>query len=127
MIKLTQHWSTSILRDEECHSFGVISLVSVDAPTEASDLTVKVAFYAALGTAVDHSSIHWDHNLYRALLLLKQSLWLLAAILDRSPLRHRLISAPGKILFESWGISMHRLAQIGMVVRHVLVPMGLEL
>ena len=35
------------------HSFGVISLVSVNAPTEASDLTVKDAFYATLESVVD--------------------------------------------------------------------------
>ena len=38
-----------------------------------------------------------------------------------------LVGAPGEILFSSWGISMHRLELIGMVMRHVLVPMGLEL
>ena len=38
-----------------------------------------------------------------------------------------LISAPGEILFSSWGISMHRLELMGIVMRHVLVPMGLEL
>ena len=38
-----------------------------------------------------------------------------------------LISDPGKINFQSWGISMHRLELMGMVMRHVLVPMGLEL
>ena len=32
---------------------GVISLVSVHAPTEASDLTVKDAFYATLESVVD--------------------------------------------------------------------------
>ena len=36
-----------------CHSLGVISLVSVYAPTEASDLTVKDAFYATLESVVD--------------------------------------------------------------------------
>ena len=35
------------------HSLGVISLVSVYAPTEASDLTVKDAFYAILESEVD--------------------------------------------------------------------------
>ena len=35
------------------HSLGVVSLVSENAPTEASDLTVKDAFYAALETVVD--------------------------------------------------------------------------
>ena len=35
------------------HSLGVISLVSVFAPTEASDLTVKDAFYATLDSVVD--------------------------------------------------------------------------
>ena len=34
-------------------SLGVISLVSVYAPTEASDLTVKDAFYATLESVVD--------------------------------------------------------------------------
>ena len=36
------------------HSLGVISLVSVYAPTEASDLTMKDAFYATLESVVDH-------------------------------------------------------------------------
>ena len=35
------------------HSLGVVSLVSVYAPTEANDLTVKDAFYAALESVVD--------------------------------------------------------------------------
>ena len=35
-----------IMRQRISHSLGVISLVSVYAPTEASDLTVKDAFYA---------------------------------------------------------------------------------
>ena len=35
------------------HSLGVISLVSVYAPSEASDLTVKVTFYAPLESVVD--------------------------------------------------------------------------
>ena len=35
------------------HSLGVISLVSVYAPTEVSDLTVKDAFYAMLQSVVD--------------------------------------------------------------------------
>jgi len=35
------------------HSLGVISLVSVYAPTEASDLTVKEAFFAMLESMVD--------------------------------------------------------------------------
>ena len=30
-----------------------------------------------------------------------------------------LVSAPGKIIFLSWRISMHHLALIGMVMRHV--------
>ena len=35
------------------HSLGVISLVSVFAPTEVSDLTVKDTFNATLETVVD--------------------------------------------------------------------------
>ena len=35
------------------HSLGVISLVSVYAPTEVSDLTVKDSFYATLESMVD--------------------------------------------------------------------------
>ena len=37
------------------------------------------------------------------------------------------MSVPGEILYYSWEISMHQLELIGMVMRHVLVPMGLEL
>ena len=35
------------------HSLGVISLASVYAPTEASDITVKDVFYAALESGVN--------------------------------------------------------------------------
>ena len=35
-----------------------------------------------------------------------------------------LISAPGETHFSSWGISMHRLELVGMVMRHMLVPHG---
>ena len=42
-----------IMRQRIRHSFGVISLVSVYAPTEASDLTVKDAFHATLESVVD--------------------------------------------------------------------------
>ena len=41
------------IRQRICHSLGVISLVSVHAPTEASDLTVKDAFYSTLESVVD--------------------------------------------------------------------------
>ena len=41
-----------IMRRRIRHSFGVISLVSVYAPTVASDLTVKDAFYAMLKSVV---------------------------------------------------------------------------
>ena len=42
-----------IMRRRICHSLGVVSLVSDDAPTEASDLTMKGAFCAALESVVD--------------------------------------------------------------------------
>ena len=42
-----------IMRPRIRHSLGVISLVSVYAPTKASDLTVKDAFYATLESVVD--------------------------------------------------------------------------
>ena len=42
-----------IMRRRICHSLGVISLVSVYAQTEVSDLTMKDAFYAALESVVD--------------------------------------------------------------------------
>ena len=41
------------MRQRIRHSLGVISLVSVYAPTEAGDLTVKDAFYAMLESLVD--------------------------------------------------------------------------
>ena len=71
------------------HSLGVVSLVSVYAPTEASDLTVKDAFHATLESVVDLC-----HRQDTLLVL---------------------------------GFSMHQLELIGMVMRHVLAPMGLEL
>ena len=42
-----------IMRLRIRHSLGVISLVSVYAPTEASYLTVKDAFYATLKSVID--------------------------------------------------------------------------
>ena len=51
-------------------SFGDISLVSVHAPTEAIDLTVKDAFHAALESVVDQCPrrdtlpLLWDFNAY---------------------------------------------------------------
>ena len=42
-----------MMRLRICHSLGVISLVSVHAPTEASDLTKKETFYAALESVND--------------------------------------------------------------------------
>ena len=41
------------MRQRIRHSLGVISLVSVYAPTEESDLTVKDAFHATLESVVD--------------------------------------------------------------------------
>ena len=46
---VTEH----IMRRRIRHSLGVVSLVSVYAPPEASDLTVKDAFYAMLKSVVD--------------------------------------------------------------------------
>jgi len=42
-----------IMRRRICHSLGVISLVHVNAPIDASNLTVKDAFYATLESVVD--------------------------------------------------------------------------
>ena len=42
-----------IMRLRIRHSLGVISLISVYAPTEASDLTVKDSFYVVLKSVVD--------------------------------------------------------------------------
>ena len=42
-----------IMRLRIRHSVGVVSLVSVYAPTEVRDLTVKDAFYATLESVVD--------------------------------------------------------------------------
>ena len=42
-----------MMRLRICHSLGVVSLVSVDAPTEVSDLTMKNALYATLKSVVD--------------------------------------------------------------------------
>ena len=42
-----------IMRLRIRHSLGVVSLVSVYAPTEASDLTVKDAFCAVFESLVD--------------------------------------------------------------------------
>ena len=41
-----------VMRQRICHSLGVISLVSVYALTEVSDLTMKDAFYATLESLV---------------------------------------------------------------------------
>ena len=49
VIPLNKHIMRLIIH----HSLGVISMVSVDAPTEASDLTVKDAFNATLESVVD--------------------------------------------------------------------------
>ena len=43
-----------IMRLKIHHSLVVVSLVSVFAPTEASDLTMKDAFHATLESVVDH-------------------------------------------------------------------------
>ena len=42
-----------IVRLRFCHSLGVISLVSVYAPTEASNLAVKETFHATIESVVD--------------------------------------------------------------------------
>ena len=41
-----------IMRPRIHHSLSVVSLVSENAPTEASDLTVKGTFYATLESVV---------------------------------------------------------------------------
>ena len=43
-----------IMRFRIRHSLSVVSLVSVYAPTEASDLTVKDTFNATLKSVIDH-------------------------------------------------------------------------
>ena len=48
-------FNESIMRRSSCQSLVVISRVSVFATTEASDLTVKDAFYATLESVVDQS------------------------------------------------------------------------
>ena len=78
-----------IMRLRIRHSLGVVSLVSGCAPMEASDLTVKDAFYATLESVVNQ--------------------------------------CPRQDTLLVLGISMHRLELIGIVMRQVLVPMGLEL
>ena len=58
----------SIMRRRIRHSLGVVSLVSVYALIEASDLTVKDAFYATLESVVDQCPrrdtllVLWDFN-----------------------------------------------------------------
>ena len=52
IIEVTQD-NKRILRPRMCHSLGVISLVSVYAQTEGSDLTMKDAFYATFESVVD--------------------------------------------------------------------------
>ena len=42
-----------IMRLRICHSLGVMSLVCVYAPTEASDLIMKDTFYATLKSVVN--------------------------------------------------------------------------
>ena len=42
-----------IMRLMICHSLGVISMVSRNAPNEATDVTVKDAFHATLESVVD--------------------------------------------------------------------------
>ena len=64
-------------------------MVSLYGPTEASDLTVKLEFYAALASVVDQ--YHRKDDL---------------------------------LILGDFIVSM---ALIGMVMRHALVPMGLEL
>ena len=79
----------NIMRLRIHHSLHVVSLVSIYAPTEASDLTVKDALYATLESVV-----------------------------DQCPRRDTLL------------VLGNFNASIGtdrMVMRHVLVPMGLEM
>ena len=47
-----------IIKLRICHSLGIISLVSVYAPAEASDLTVKNVFHVTLESVVDQCARH---------------------------------------------------------------------
>ena len=53
MIIVVTSVNERIMRLRICHSLGVISLVFVYAPNEASDLTMKDAFYATLESVVN--------------------------------------------------------------------------
>ena len=53
MIILVTPVNEHIMRLMIRHSLGVISLVSIHAPTEASDLTVNDTFYATLESVFD--------------------------------------------------------------------------
>ena len=53
-----------IMRLRIRHSLGVISLVSVYAPTEVSDLTVKDAFHITLEFVVDPPWVHLTQARY---------------------------------------------------------------
>ena len=77
-------------------------------------------------SALQHSLRFGDRIVVRSWRVVTPTIGLVAPMVT-VPKCPRLISAPGEIHFQSWGISMHRLELIGMFMRHVLVPMGLEL
>ena len=56
VIEVTSVNKRIIIRRRIRHSLGIVSLLSVYAPTEVSDLTVKDTFYATLKSVVDQCS-----------------------------------------------------------------------
>ena len=53
MISEVTHVNERIIRLRGIHTLGVISLVSVNAPTGVSEFSVKKPFYAQLQTVMD--------------------------------------------------------------------------
>ena len=70
----------------------VLLLLVKTKPLERGSLTHLSLFFFRCYSSANRPSIHWDHTLFRALVLLKKSPWLLGTILDGSPLRRRIPS-----------------------------------